>query len=264
MVLCPFVYLLMRHDIKPLSLQPSEVNSAHWIPLRNLFIPSYKTYVRCDVAERLTRRQGYIKQMMLRLLMGRMLFPAILLSPSESLHSLSVFHMLADSDLSSSTVAHAGAKFQAGIFSSTKAKLQPPLLLWGLTLGIVQDLLTQFTHYDSSKLGVWPTFSHWDIRFMLWVMTYRFRRLRLNQLRPEYDGQTYLAKGIGAERVYASGVHTDQQLRLSIQPLKSISMHLIDGYFEKVRKSIIVALVFRVGIASFVATSLAQRYKRHS
>lgn len=260
MVLCPFVYLLMRHDIKPLSLQPSEVSSAHWVPLRNLFVPSSETYVRCDIAERLTRHQGYIKQVMLRLLMGQMLFPAILLGPTESLHSMAVFHMPSDTDMASAPLVQFGFNFHMPIPTS-KAKTQPPLLLWGLTLGIVQDFLSRFTQYNTSGLGVWPTFSHWDIRLMLWLMTYTFRSQRLNQIKADYDGQTYLAKGTIIEKGHTSAVDADEQLRQSMRSLQSISMHLIDGYFCRVRKSIMAIWVFRVGIASFLATRLAHRYK---
>ena len=263
MVLCPFVYLLMRHDIKPLSLQPSEVSSAHWVPLRNLFIPSSETYVRCDIAERLTRHQGYIKQVMLRLLMGQMLFPAILLGPTESLHSMAVFNMPSDTDLASPPVVQFGVNFHMP-FPTSNAKSQPSLLLWGLTLGIVQDFLSQFTQYDTSGLAVWPTFSHWDIRLTLWLMTYTFRSQRLNQLKADYDGQTYLAKGTGTEMGHTSAVNSDEKLRQSKKSLQSISMHLIDGYFYRVRTSIMAAWVFRVGIASFLATTLVHRYKLRS
>lgn len=133
MVLCPFVYLLMRFDIDPLSLQPSEVHSAHWVSLRALLSPRLNTYTSSDVSGRFGRSDGYFARGLARLLFGRILIKAINLVPTESIYCSSSSDFL---PLDRENLAYSSHKLLS--WSPADKAWQNPshqLILWGLTLG---------------------------------------------------------------------------------------------------------------------------------
>ena len=49
------------------------------------------------------------------------------------------------------------------------------LVLWGITFGIVGDFLALLEGV-SLDWWAWPTVSFWDVRFVLWMIGWRFRR----------------------------------------------------------------------------------------
>ncbi|KAI9844514.1 MAG: Phosphate metabolism transcription protein [Thelocarpon superellum] len=194
MVLCPFVFLLTCHDIPPLRLQPTEVESAHWVPLRSLLSPSLRTFEHADVSERLARRGAYVTRMLLRAMLGYMLFAAVKLTPSESLYS----DVMPDPPPTSSgtAVRTDGASVAAelrvwwsgkGQESTSKTR---PLLLWGLTFGIVNDLLQLFPPHDAIEQWSYPTFTRPDIQLVLWVTTYSFRARKWAEVKRQASEDT--------------------------------------------------------------------------
>src|SRR3954447_24815658 len=86
MVLCPFVFLLTNPDTPTLKLQPTEVASTHWVPLRVLLSPSVRTYEYVDVSDRFARQGGILVKSIIRSVLGKMRFSAIRLIPSESVY----------------------------------------------------------------------------------------------------------------------------------------------------------------------------------
>ena len=86
MVLCPYVFLLEQHKTPPLRLQPTEVASIHWVPLRCLLAPELRTFEYQDVSSRMAGQKQGFKRTFFRLLTGLMMFAALRLAPSETIH----------------------------------------------------------------------------------------------------------------------------------------------------------------------------------
>lgn len=235
MVLCPFVYLLIRHDVTPLILQPEEVHSAHWVPIRALLSPTFKAFERCDVSDRFVLRRSRVAKLLIRASAGQMLFSAVHLSPSESLYS------------DSATMAASRAESITGWLAAqeTRPGHPPPLLLWGLTLGIVADLLEHLDREGTARLWSWPTFSHWDIRAIVWLATYKFRSRRVQEL-SGLDNTT---------------LTTSILLQSKVSKASLAGAHLLDGYFQRMRKAVVVAFSVRLGTATFVVLLLVRRYR---
>lgn len=133
MVLCPFVYLLMRYDTEPLALQPSEVHSAHWVSLRAMLSPALNTSVSSDVSGRFGYSDSGLIRGCARLLFGQVLVKAINLVPNASVYSNSIPEFLA-----SGSTAKTYNLNLSSLLPSLRPKWQGPsqqLVLWGLTLG---------------------------------------------------------------------------------------------------------------------------------
>lgn len=133
MVLCPFVFLLMRDDIGPLMLQPTEVHSAHWVSLRALLSPYLSTYTSSDVSGLFGPLQGHLSRGLVQLFFGRVLIKAIDLVPTESVYCSSSVNFLPSQPPSIARYSQKSPRWP----SAAKAWQSPSqqLTLWGLTLG---------------------------------------------------------------------------------------------------------------------------------
>jgi hypothetical protein len=245
MVLCPFVYIFTEHDIPPLRLQPSEVESTHWVSFRTLLTPSLRTYEHCDISDRLANRGNPFIRAFLGAVLGQMVYAAVRLVPSESLYSGVPMRLNPkDSAVESLQGFH-------NTDSSRSANKGQPLLLWGLTLGILTDFLHLISPYSALELWAYPTFTAPDIRFIIWVMTYSFRRkkqLELQSLQATPINPKLTNQALAGE--FDTGVGNTQG------PSSSITGRLLDGYYDLVRKAIAMALIGRIGIGASLTTVL--------
>ncbi|KAL8810755.1 MAG: hypothetical protein Q9200_002326 [Gallowayella weberi] len=137
MVLCPFIYLQMRFDIEPLTLQPSEVHSAHWVSLRAVTSPYLSIYMNTDVSGRFGHSDGYFGKAFVRLLFGRVVIKGIDLVPTESIYCNSNADLLPSGPGDSTTAS----KISPFLFPGRKTWKHPSqqLILWGLTLGKIPN-----------------------------------------------------------------------------------------------------------------------------
>jgi len=183
MVLCPYVFLVTEHNAPPLKLQPTEVASTHWVPLRSLLAPSQRTVVFEDVSSRLANQETGVKKWMLSLVLGKMMFAAIHLAPTETVHSFETpaAPLLQNNRYSPATTASRleGLVMRAIRFDPFNQTYTPapehPLLLWGLTLGVVADFLDLLPPHNALTLWTYPTFTPIDVRAAIWLLTYRFK-----------------------------------------------------------------------------------------
>jgi hypothetical protein len=173
MVLCPFIFVLTSHVSPSLLLQPTEVAATHWVPLRGLLSSSLRTHEQVDVSSRFGKQDGYLVRTVLHLMLGKMMFSAIRLIPSESLFTSSTPGFIPDSSENVSLFSGL-AKGAFGIPSSTARS--GPLLLWGLTLGILADLLEMLPPHNAIELWQYPTFRTPDLRLLIYLFTYRLRK----------------------------------------------------------------------------------------
>ncbi|KAJ4289774.1 hypothetical protein N0V90_011104 [Kalmusia sp. IMI 367209] len=173
MVLCPYIYLLTSPTYPAQCLQPTEVASTHWVSLRALQSPSLRTYEYADVSARLAKSELGIKRWFLQSMLSKMMFAAIHLVPSNSTYCATIPGFVP-----------AGPPPDAGTLGKIREVLKgpevsaggrPPLLLWGLTLGVVSDLLEHLPPHNALELWTYPTFTNWDVRFVMWAMSHRFR-----------------------------------------------------------------------------------------
>ena len=279
MVLCPFVYVLTRYDITPLQLQPAEVNSAHWVSLRALLAPSLRTFEYADVSDRLARVRGRVLRAGLRLLLGQMMFAAVRLIPSESLYCSSAPGFIPEHTknilppvLEVTTMNSLGAR-------TPSSSHDRPLLLWGLTQGIIADFLDLLPSDNFSKRWSWPTFSPWDVRFVIWLVTYRLHKQRLRELESSGDDAiTVIEEGLdtlGVQKNLGDHDHAPTVDGSDTRPTgsgKSLARrsrsgavgHMLEGHFELVRKAIVITLLLRFGVAGAVAAFFFRRSRRRS
>lgn len=197
MILSPFVFLQLTPNTLPTD--PAEGTTIHWIPLESLVSPVLPravhrtalagrwSSVTVDAASRLAPRHAASLKLLVRLLLGSMQFPAILIYlPGPDSRSQ-------PEKTSTDTVP-----------SQTMRTYD--LKLWGLSLGMTLDLLakmvsdTEFgTGYPSATLqlpfhpvggegmridavapslaSVFPRFSYPDVNFWIWVFGKRYREV---------------------------------------------------------------------------------------
>ena len=260
MVLCPFVYLIMRHDIPPLALQPSEIHSAHWVPIRALLSPSLRRTVRSDTMERTNRRGIPGLNLLVRAVAGQMMFGAVKLKPTESLYCSSLPSYIPETktpDSLAGTISH--------IFNTTfLAEEDPdeqPLLLWGLTLGIIADVLQLIDAKAASKLWSWPTFSPWDIRLTIWLLTYRFRSRKLQELAARGEKLSDVQTGGMDSATFTTSSAGTQRRSSKTSEAGAAALQLLDGYSEPLRRAVLVALVLRLAVGGGFAAYLLRRHR---
>lgn len=259
MVLCPFVYLQMRHDIPPLALQPSEVHSAHWTPLRGLLSPSLRTDVRCDILERFSRQRSSTLRLLLRAIAGQLVFGAVKLQPTESLRNSTMPASMPQDQQPTSL-----SGFMAPLLNVKPTdEGDQPLVLWGLTLGIVADLLEIIDRPATAKLWSWPTFSPWDIRLTIWLLNRRFQSRKIREL------TNPVANSDSREEVQVGGLDNTTYSTSVIQRGKGSEagingMMLLASYTARLRRAVVVALFLRLGFATAVLAFITRKYRRYN
>jgi 8-oxo-dGTP pyrophosphatase MutT (NUDIX family) len=308
MVLCPYVFLLTEHNTPPLKLQPTEVASTHWVPLRSLLMPSQRTVVFEDVSSRLANQETGVKKWMLSLVLGKMMFAAIHLAPTESLHS---FETPAAPLLQSNRYSPPTTSSYIEGFVTRLMRFDPvnqthtpapehPLLLWGLTLGVVADFLDLLPPHNALTLWTYPTFTPIDVRAAIWLLTYRFKHRKRAELqagtalpsptdsprparddarrrsfgaatestvpvsaeRPDETGFHGLGTGLGENKGKKAAVAT--LLEGLVSPVAELMLPEVADrgrYYDIVRKAVALALVGRAGIGALVGLWAWRKWK---
>ena len=190
LVLCPYIFLLTTPAIPPLRLQPTEVAATHWVPIRRLQAPEARTVAFEDVSSRLANQETGLKKWMYSCILGNMMFAGISLLPTESLHSSAIGTALDLQDNRYAPLTHwdsirnFGIRIYRSDFFGSFPPLPPegPLLLWGLTLGVMSDFLDLIPPHNALTLWTYPTFTPLDVRLVVWLMTYRFKARKRAEL----------------------------------------------------------------------------------
>lgn len=210
MILSPFVFLQVTPQAAPAD--PVPTTQLHWTPLASLISPNTKGWssVTVDAASRLTPKHSALLRVVVRMLVGTMQFPAIVIQPSGS---------------------SAAGKEEKRSRQSMAERGALQLKLWGLSLGMTLDLMSymilptadedeksgtgqdyfeprrrqrggshsapstplsevmQLPYQDSTMLdfrmeyvapslaSVFPRFSYPDVNFWIWVFGKRYREV---------------------------------------------------------------------------------------
>lgn len=281
MVLCPFVFLLTAPTPPALHLQPTEVASAHWVPLRLLLDPRFRTVEICDVSDRLAWRVsgvlGSVVRYAIRLSLGKMEYSAVRLWPSQSAYSTF------------------GKDFLA---PAMEGKWESPLVLWGLTLGIIEDFVDMLPPVgEALALWRWPTFTALDVRFVVGAMSRGLRARNMERAkRHSVAAAAMLVDDVAGRRdaarmedsivdlrslddsvrdVRESGVlvpaasesgseggsKTLEKLGEERERISCVNT-LLEGYFDVLRKAIWITLAGRAVVGIAVIGTLAWKFTR--
>lgn len=277
MVLCPFVFLITSSDSPTLRLQPTEVASTHWIPLRALLSPSQRTVEYVDMSQRFARQGGFLTRLAVRSLMGWMQFSAVRLLPSETQQCTTTAGFLPDDSKPKPSVAQ---RLKGWCLNNQAESTDSgrPLLLWGLTLGILADFLDMLPPHDAVQLWKYPTFTVPDLRLIVSIVTYHLRKrnarnvkagarpsdtasdgetaaLPVTQKDGDHDHNEVGIGGLGVGRYYgASDQATDgQSYAVGI---------MLRGYYGRLRTAIWVYLAWRVALGSVAGISAWRLLRR--
>ena len=244
MVLCPFVYLMLRHNFPALTLQPAEVHSAHWVALRALLAPSLRSAERWDLSKGSVLQQGYLMQMLTRAAVGHMLFGGIRLQPTESLYCPSTSGFIPEIRHPATWIESASQVIRTAIAGgrSQHSGDDRSLILWGLTMGITADFLEMLDLHGTSKLWYWPTFSPIDIQAIVWLLTYRFRSQKMREVSTKTGRTDVRVSGLDALTVSTSIMRQSKGSESGFA-----GGLLLEGYFDRLFKALYVALFARFG-----------------
>jgi hypothetical protein len=270
MVLCPFVFLWIKPELPPLHLQPTEVASTHWVPLRVLLSPSSRTYEYVDVSDRFARRGGAVAKTIIKSILGKMQFSAIRLIPSESLYcsSTAEFFSPPEDNKEAATKASIASKVynwylgdHAGSADQTR-----PLLLWGLTLGILADFLDQLPPYNAVQLWAYPTFTSFDVRWIINALTFSLKRRnrgRLQGNQTAVDDSTE-AVATGDNPWFIGGLSDGMKpLKREANAKKSYAVGvMLEGYYDMARRGVWIAASVRFIATIVLGYQILKRYRK--
>jgi hypothetical protein len=266
MVLCPFIFLWTQPDVPPLKLQPNEVASTHWVPLRILLSPKSRTYEYVDVSDRFAKQGGPIIRTVVRSILGKMQFSAIELTPSESLFCSSTAEFFTQEQPPKQNLPTQLYNWCTGNNSGLIEKR--PLLLWGLTLGMVADFLDQLPPYNAVELWSYPTFTSWDVQLVIYFMSRSLKRrneAKLGVSQTAMDSETQ-AVATGDDPLFV-GEQRDQMKAPAKGKNRTRSYAvgvMLEGYYDIARRGVWIAASARVMVvailAYFLAPSLVLRY----
>ncbi|KAE8351656.1 NUDIX family hydrolase [Aspergillus coremiiformis] len=281
MVLCPYIFLLTCSDSPTLRLQPTEVASTHWVPLRSLLSPLQRTVEYVDMSQRYTKTAGFVTCLTTRYMLGLMEFSAIRLRPTESLQCTPSPGFIAKDNRASSSLLQRFKSWFLG--KETESDLQTePLLLWGLTLGILVDFLDMLPPHTAVQLWEYPTFTSPDLRLIIGILTYSLRRRKRLQAKSAYhpthtamDNQTAAVtvmdgdtaetnhmhnevsiEGLGVGRSYGSFTNTDLE-----RDTHAVGI-MLKGYYARLRIAIRILLAWRAVIGSFMVIYTWKLFRR--
>jgi hypothetical protein len=249
MVLCPYIYLLTSPAYPNQRLQPTEVASSHWVPIRALLSPSLRTHEYADVSARLAKSELGIKRWFLQ----AMLYCA----------TISDFIPIENAPTGPLSKLQEALMGPEARFKDRK----PPLLLWGLTLGVVSDFLEHMPPHNALELWTYPTFTNWDVRFVMWAMSYRFRKQKSLEMSTAASSVSSTDRqdfpGIGSEAIgsleeeekpgevgiagLGVGRGWGQTGRAKMMARGAAVNSMLEGYYPLVRKAVATALIGRIG-----------------
>jgi 8-oxo-dGTP pyrophosphatase MutT (NUDIX family) len=276
LTLCPYVFLCTNAENGggTLKLQPGEVASAHWVPMRALMDDGARRFWTQNISPRTANGRfgsdavsSKIAAKVQRWLTGDMLFAAIRLRPSESKFTTGSREFIASSDIVSRssdniTIPFLFARGRLPAVEDTGTTL----LLWGLTLGITGDFLDMLPPHDSVYTWIYPTFTMLDIRFVLWIMTWGFRRRKEREQsikRAIADAELQEARSddtwvmINGEKRYSGRIRADKRGHRT-----KAQVALLPAYYLLGRNAVFATLAIRVVVTAAVGAGIWKILRR--
>jgi len=272
MVLCPYIFLMTGRTVPPVQPQPTEVAAIHWVPLRALLSPTTRTREYVDISSRLAKQGGPVIRQLLRIFMGKMMFSAVNLIPSESVYASSIPGFVPEKGGDAPGPVSGWAQAPYGIpHSSQSLAFQQPLLLWGLTLGVLADFLDMLPPHNALKLWRYPTFTTPDLRLLVYLFTRSLRKNNAGDLSAgTWPNQTAVDATTQAIAVAVSETEptpsTHNRVGIGGLGVGSDPRHavgkMLSGYYERINVAIAVFLAYRTILGAAIATWLYRTWRR--
>ena len=215
-------------------------------------------------------------KMLIRSVLGKMRFSAVRLIPSESLYCSATAEFFSppesshpQSQTSRSLVSRA-YKWYLGDHAGSSDRSRP-LLLWGLTLGILADFLDQLPPHNAVKLWSYPTFTASDTRFIIDVMSRslkarnkaKFQGSGLSQTAidseteatvvPSGDNPWFIGGLSGGMKCDKGGENAGRAYAVGI---------MLEGYYDIARRGVWVSAVTRLLGTVALLFYILKRFKR--
>jgi hypothetical protein len=271
MVLCPYIFLCTSPSSPILKLQPTEVASTHWVSLRALLSPSLRTVEYVDLSERYARRGGFVARVATRWMMGMMEFSAVRLVPTESLYCSTISGFIPEATSSRPLSPFQRWKTWSLSNQAGSSDRDRPMLLWGLTLGIMADFLDMLPPHNTVQLWKYPTFTCPDLRLIVSILTYPLRKRNAVKVRSSRrpsetaaDAST-VAVAVTEETdskhdpnmVGIGGLGVGQYYGPSAADHQKITSHavgiMLKGYYDRLRVAMYVFLAWRLAAGSIAS-----------
>ncbi|KAJ5984356.1 hypothetical protein N7481_006455 [Penicillium waksmanii] len=269
MVLCPFVFITTRCDSPMLRLQPTEVASTHWIPLRALLSSSLRTVEHVDMSQRFARQGGFLTRLAVRSMLGWMQFSAVRLLPAETVQCTSIPGFVPDEQSDKGSSSSLIQRFKSWLI---RGDLNRPLLLWGLTLGILADFLDMLPPHTTVQQWKYPTFTAPDLRFIVSILTYNLRKRNARMVKSgarstsdtaldaetaalsvtpgsntsKHDDNEVGIGGLGVGRYYGPSDRASDGTSYAVGIM-------LRGYYQRLRVAIYVFIAWRMALGSAAA-----------
>ena len=246
---------MTRKATPPLTLQSCEIAATHWVPLRALLAPSLRTTELVDVSSRLARQGGPIVRCILRITLGKMVFSAVRLTPSESLFASNDPGFIPEAGQLPLSVISEVTRRDFGMPSS--ASEGQCLHLWGLTLGVLADFLDMLPPYNAVQLWRYPTFTTVDLRAIVYLMTYDLRKKNAGDL----GAGTWPSQTAADATTQAFAVSEGEPLKLAHNNVGigglGVRSHpsyavgkMLSGYYERMNLAVGIFLGLRTLVGS--------------
>lgn len=222
MTLCPYIFLVSGVATPALKLQPTEIERAFWVPVSQLFGSQAGTsgHEIVPLGDRLRLHE--------RPMIPRFLHPFIKswVIGNMRFNAVDIMNPL-DMEV---------AEFDGHSYDAVPVltEQQLPYKLWGLTYGIIVDLLEIIRPKTEIMNISYPTMQALDLRFILAILTFNFKRNKrsiLKNLPVPYQEDSMDLTGIA-----------------------------LDGYFKYLAKGIILGLLFRATVVTLVFYKLFVRF----
>ena len=244
-----------------MALQPNEVAATHWVPIRALLSPSLRVSEYVDISSRFARQSGPIFRHLLSLLMGKMVFSAVELAPSESLYGSSIGGFIPEnSGVCSGVVPTIPNEFVPLPHYTAKQRL----LLWGLTLGVLGDLLQMLPPHNAVQLWRYPTFTTPDLAAILYLLTYRIRRNNASNLStgslPSQTAADATAQAVAVSEAEPRSIGKND-VGISGLGVGSRPAYLLRGYYERVSLAVGIFLCLRAVLGSVMILWALRRWR---
>ncbi|KAF5102051.1 hypothetical protein D0Z00_000511 [Geotrichum galactomycetum] len=218
MTLCPYIFLVSGVSTPPLKLQPTEIDRAFWVPVSQLFGSQAGTsgYEIVPLGDRLRLHE--------RPLIPRFLHPFIKswVIGSMRFNAVNLMNPL-DMEVSA---------FELEGYDAVPAPTEPqlPYKLWGLTYGIILDLLEIIRPKTEIANLSYPTMQAPDLRLILAILTFNFRRKK--------------------QALFKSMPVPYQEGKMDLTGIA------LDGYFKYLAKGIIIGLALRATVMTLIIYKL--------
>ncbi|PNS20456.1 hypothetical protein CAC42_5906 [Sphaceloma murrayae] len=267
MVLCPYVFVVTGREER-VKMQPTEVASCHWVPIGALLNGENRTVKEEDVSRRFVNQETGVRRWIVGMSVGRMLFSAVRLWPGESVNCWESPAMDEQEE-----AGRRWKQIRSILPGETKYEAEPPLLLWGLTLGVMADFLDLLPPHDALKLWSYPTFTSWDVRLVIWAMSWRFKRRKMQEVQRIQDRKLPAVEvGLDAvgspseQTIREGGIHglstgVDASHERTAMKSSAVST-MLEGYYDIVRRAVAISLLGRTSVFVALAAWLVARYRR--